>query len=604
MDKKWVVKYGLKIVFLFIVGTTFAQNDANIAQKYFQATEYDKALIIYEKLYKQHRGNAYYQQLFNCYYALKDWQKAEKINKKRLKKYRKDLYAHLDKFLLAKAQKKSDAESVFDSFSKSGMVNFRNIQGISLKLERNNLVEYAVKLYEDELTRQYNFRTAYYLLRLYNYTEEKEKLVSNYFLLIKNSPGSYNSILGNMQKSVADYPEILPIIKKQALISLKEEENQKMQELLIWVFTHQKEFDRAFRQEKSLERKHKLRGDRILNFAILCASNEAWNSAISALDFLMDGTHQQDITKAAHEAKLRVLFRSLESQKNVTEEEQNLLFEEFDAYFLKYPRGSSNLASQQLEAKSYLNFKNDPNKASNILIQCLEYPLNKNKELANSKLLLADILVEKNQMWDALLYYNQVEKDFEFDKLGHLARFKKAKVSFYQADFQWAFDQLKVLRSATSKVVANNAMELSLLIQESLNLDSNIFSLQMYARADLYFHQKRFTEAQKKLSKLLELSDSDYLIDDAYYLLFKIAQAQNNFEREEKYLNAILGLPESILKDNALFEKAKLFQFSLNKEDKAKELYEKLLIDYPSSYWASQTRINLKKLKKTHENNL
>ena len=45
--------------------------------------------------------------------------------------------------------------------------------------------------------------------------------------------------------------------------------------------------------------------------------------------------------------------------------------------------------------------------------------------------------------------------------------------------------QLDILKAATSKLIANDAMELSLLISDNIEEDSLTTPLQMYARADL-----------------------------------------------------------------------------------------------------------------------
>ena len=62
-------------------------NDSRLAQQYYQDGEFEKAAVLYDKLFQQNNRNDYYFNRFmDCLLALEDFKRAEKAIKKQLKK--------------------------------------------------------------------------------------------------------------------------------------------------------------------------------------------------------------------------------------------------------------------------------------------------------------------------------------------------------------------------------------------------------------------------------------------------------------------------------------------------------------------------------------
>ena len=64
--------------------------------------------------------------------------------------------------------------------------------------------------------------------------------------------------------------------------------------------------------------------------------------------------------------------------------------------------------------------------------------------------------------------------------------------------------QLNVLKSATSELVANDALKLSVFITENLGLDSVAEPMELFAAAELMFFQNRNNDALAVLKSLEE----------------------------------------------------------------------------------------------------
>ena len=72
-------------------------------------------------------------------------------------------------------------------------------------------------------------------------------------------------------------------------------------------------------------------------------------------------------------------------------------------------------------------------------------------------------------------------KEFKNDPLGHLAKFKNAQVYYFSGEYDWCQAQLDVLKASTSKLIANDALELSVLITDNYNMDTSETAMKLFA---------------------------------------------------------------------------------------------------------------------------
>jgi len=213
------------------------------------------------------------------------------------------------------------------------------------------------------------------------------------------------------------------------------------------------------------------------------------------------------------------------------------------------------------------------------------------QEKALLKMEKADILAFTGKFWGASLLYAQVEDMMKNEPLGYEAKFRNARLFYYKGEFQWAKTRLDVLKGSTSKLIANDALELSLFIKDMLEVDTLGLVLRMFAAADQYAFQQKYDSALVFLNKIEEEE-----VMPAYreYVLYKKGEI---FEKQKKYNDAdsvytylYENYPESIKADNAIFRDAEINRLYLNNQDKAKRLYLKLMKDYPDSIYATEAR--------------
>jgi tetratricopeptide (TPR) repeat protein len=223
---------------------------------------------------------------------------------------------------------------------------------------------------------------------------------------------------------------------------------------------------------------------------------------------------------------------------------------------------------------------------------------------AQCKTDLADIYLMSGEVWEATLLYSQVEKAFKYDQVGFEAKLKNARLSFYIGEFEWAKTQLDVLRAATSKLIANDAMELSLLISDNLAEDSNMVPLSMYARADLLLFRKRPDQALTVLDSLAQLFPAHNIQDEMLLKRAEIMISRQRYEVADSLLSTLIAdYGHDILVDNALILQARLHDYHLNDTARAMELYEQLVIQHPGSVFVTEARNRFKELRSNQEIN-
>jgi TolA-binding protein len=204
----------------------------------------------------------------------------------------------------------------------------------------------------------------------------------------------------------------------------------------------------------------------------------------------------------------------------------------------------------------------------------------------------------QGEIWEATLLYSQVDKAFKEDLLGHEARFRNARLSYYAGDFQWAQAQFDILKSSTSKLIANDALDLSVFIMDNLGLDTTETAIKLYADADLLVFQNRFEAAFAKMDSLQAAFPGHSLGDDVLYLKAKIQKKQRNYEQAAALLQEIIdNHSDEIRADNAIYELAELYEQQLAQPSKAQALYETLFIDYSNSTLAVEARKRYRKLR-------
>ena len=364
-----------------------------------------------------------------------------------------------------------------------------------------------------------------------------------------------------------------------------------LNEILIWLFIQEEDFENALKQEIAIDKRSSERDLQIFDLGEIAMSNGNYEVSLEAFDYIIN---KKETSLYYEKSILNSLAIEYSIFKESTIKESVSLNKLIKNYEIKIEEiGITDESILTIIDFTHILafYSKELEKAKDILINILSKKNYSDKNLAYCKLKLGDILLIENDVWEAQLYYSQVEKKFKHEIIGQEAKFKKIKIDYYSGNFNWAQAQLDVLKQSTSKLIANNAMELSLLIGDNLNLDTTQLPLKLYAEAELLVFQKKYTEAIKKFNTIETVYPNHSLQDHVFFQKSSIEKNRGNYDLALNYLDKICTEHSNdILFDDALYQQAYILEFKLQDYNKAQEKYQELLLTCPASIFVSESR--------------
>ncbi len=590
-----VLKSFLFTLIFSLFGTVlFAQTaDPNLANQYFTDGEFEKAAALYGQLVEKERKSDYYfTRYIDCLTKLEKWEEAEKAAKKQIKDQPENNVLFVVYGQIFEEQgKTAEAEAQYQKAIDKLASDYAAVIRLANMFQNVSKYDYAVKTYERgaQLTKD-PYRFAYNLGDLYRRKGEPVKMTEQYLNALESDPGKLPSLQTIFARTLG--AEDLQELQSQLYARIQEKENPDYIELLAWSFVQKKDFKSAFRQYKALDKRLGESGQRIMRLADDAAEAKDYETAIAAYDYVMIEKGQTspfffDAKREAMQCRRRKITEGL----NYTQQDLSILETEYETFLSQYGKSSMSAAIiLQLAELEALYLRNLP-KAIQLLEELKQMPGLRQDAMARLKINLGDYYLMNGDIWESTLLYSQVDKAFKEDTIGQEARFKNARLAYFNGDFQWAQAQFDVLKASTSKMISNDALDLSVFIMDNLNLDTTSDAISLYATAEMLVLQNRFDEAFLKLDTLARDFPEHSLQDDILYLKARIWEKQRDYAKAiPLYEEVAEKYKEDIRADNALYALALIYEMRMNDLEKAKAIYEKIYLDYSGSVFAVDAR--------------
>jgi TolA-binding protein len=577
-------------------------NERQLADQYFNNFEFDKAAAIYDKLFDKDPFSVYPNYL-RTLVALKNYSEAEKIVKKIIKKNSANPAYQVDLGFVYECEGDTNkAKSLYDKTIKSLQQDQGQIISLANAFYMHQNWDYALATYMQgkKLLKGYyafNFETA----EIYYQKQDYPKMIDEYLNAVEENSSYAQNVQNILQSRLSNDPDNTRtnFLRQALLRRIQRNPDQSVfSEMLIWLFVQQKDFDAAFIQARALDKRQREDGSRIMSLASLSATNQNYDVAIKAYQYVVDkGADNANYIPARMEL-LNTLNKKITENNNYTKED--LLKLQKDYHTTLNELGRSATTAPLIRGLAHLEafYLDNTDSAITNLEEAINYPNLRPQTKAECKLELGDIYLFTGNVWDSDLLYAQVDKGFKNDPIGQEAKFRSARLDYFRGNFSWAQAQLDVLKSATSQLIANDALALALLIQDNFDTDSTSDALFRYAQADLLSFRNKNDEALAALDSLQEKYAASTIIPNALFKKSQIYDAKRNYAEEDSLLRQIVeNYPEGVLADDALFKRGEIYETRLNDKNKAKEFYEALLTKYPGSLFAVEARKRFRALR-------
>ncbi|PKP47346.1 MAG: hypothetical protein CVT94_11685 [Bacteroidetes bacterium HGW-Bacteroidetes-11] len=594
-----------KLLFLFLFAVlvlprnqAFAQavTDEQLGLMYFNNKEFDKASALFERLFNEKPNLFNYTYLMQSLLEQNEFDKAEKVVKKQAKRFPDDSRYVVDQgFLLLRSNQANKAAKIFEQAIKDLPADQRKVIELANSFITRRENDYAIRTYlkgRQMLAPLYSF--GFELSNLYEMSGNFEKMSDEYIALLETNPELLNQMQARLQNSLNNDPEGL---KSEAFrMALLKSVQRKpddilLSEMMLWLSLQIKDFDAALIQAKALDRRLGENGNRVFSLGGLSVGNGYYKTGAEAFKYVIERSDDMSLVVQSKVELLKADYEQITRSYPINYKELSNLESRYRKTLDEAGRNPLVFPLMRNLAHLQAFHLNNSAGAISMLEELIGLTHNNRLLQAECKLELADIMLFTGEPWEATLLYSQVDKAFKNEPIGHEARFRNARLSFYIGEFNWAKAQLDVLKAATSKLIANDAMSMSLLISDNIDMDSSTVQLATFARADLLLYREKPGEALALLDSLLIAFPGHPITDDALMKKAEIQLKRGNFaEAEALYLSVIKDYGEGILGDDAQFFIAELYENHLKDSAKAMAAYQELLMKYPGSLFTVEAR--------------
>lgn len=580
------MKAFLVVVGLFISFLVSAQND-ELAKEYFSKGEFDKALIAYEELYKSAPSNlTFFTRLVACHQELQQYEKAEKLLEARInqKNSQPNLLVEMG-YNYQLQNNKEKAEEYYQNAIDASIENVNYSSGIAYAFEQKSLLEKALQVYDTATKQTDRFNFDFQKARIYGQLGDIEKMIDSYLNYAGSTPTGMMVVQQHfsMFMNEDDTFGFSDLLRKALLLRAQKTQEVMWNEFLSWFFVQQKQYDRAFVQEKAIFKRFPDTFEGLMNLADLTFEEENYELTKDILNFILENSQDMEMQLFGQTYLMEIRIKTAlpKDYPTIKTDIVNLLSH--------FGKSAYSVDLQILQAR-FTGFNLDnPKEAQQILNDILKLPLNPFQQ-AEIKMELADMFLYEEKYNQALIYYSQIENDLKNHEVGHQASLKVAKTSYYKGDFQWALKQLSVLKTSFSQLIANDALELHLLINDNKG-DSLYTALNKFAKADFYLYKNKNELALAEFNQILQDHKGEDIEAVTHLRIGKILEKQKDYLKALEHYEAIITrFSDGIYLDEALFFSAEIYNKYLDNPEKAKELYEKVIFNHQDSIYFIEAR--------------
>ena len=588
----------MKNIFIYIVllwsGFVFSQNE-QLANNYYEKGDFEKAKLIYEELLKGSPSNTqYFLRTVDCYQQLQMYDVAEKTIQDRYNKYKQGVFLVELGYNFQLQKNDSKAKSYYEQAIDKIKTSPNDVYGIGNSFEKKVLLEYAVKAYQTGMQVQPNYNFNFQIGMLYGQLGKTDLMIDMLLTESYQNPQNSNLIqtqLARFMNGETDNTAFKDAMRKALILKTQKDQDVFWNHYLSWFYVQQKEFGKAFIQEKAIYKREPESLISIVNLSQFAINEDDTDTAEEILNFILQNTKDLDLLVESNARLMQIKIDKAQEKDYpaITNELQQLL--------TTYEITPFTLSLQLIQAHFLAFNLKKTEEAKAIVKKALELNLNAYQQ-TDAKMELADILLLEEKFNQALIYYSQIQLDLKNDVMTYEASLKAAKTSYFKTDFDWALTQFKALKSANTQLIANDALEYFLLINDNKAADSTQTALKQFAKGDFLIYQNKKPEAIAQFQSILKTYKGQEIEAVTMLRLGKIYESLKDYNSAlSQYQQIIDHHSDGIYVDEALFFSAEIYNDELHDTEKAKPLYEKVIFNHQDSIYFVDARKKYRELR-------
>ena len=583
------------ILFLLISSFAFAstpEDNFKLAQEYFSKSDYSKARSYYEKINDNSEYSArIYENYRLCLIKLKEFKTVDKYLKKIIKSDPTNAQFIVDNALNQQMMGNDKSYlSILRKEEESRKKNLLALRELVKALTLRNLIDQSIEVMNNAKSSFHNKALfSIDLANIYLNRGDKINFINHILVYVKDDPNQLLYVENLFQSvfELKDYDEL----ENQLYPLLSDKSTAVYSELITWLYIQKKDFYNAYVQLRAIDKVSYNRGKRLLELGALALDNVDYDNAITIFAYVQENYPTDYNGYLAEKLKIGAKRQKIENSYPIDTTLINSIVLDYKELLSRTKRVDDQVDIKREMARMEAFYLAKYKESIANLKSLINNPRISRVLKSECKLELGDIYILINEPWESALLYYQVEKDFELATIGHEAKLRNSKLSYYKGDFELAQSHLDILKEATSRKISNNAMAQSLLIKDNLALDTSDAALKLYAFAELYEFQGNINKSTEYLDSLIDTFKKHSLLDECYFKKGKMLLAKGQYEEALKNFEIVIKeFSDDILADDAMYTLAYTYEVYLNKQDQAKSMYKKIMIDYPGSVFVVEAR--------------
>jgi len=602
----------LRITLLVLLSSIFSkaqtQEEIQLANEYLLKGDKKKALELYRDLSKNDANTSFiYNNYINVLVDLGLYDEAQNYLKKITRHDPQNLQYRLDIGLTyVRSGDLTKADKYYKELIAENKSNVQRIKMMADYFMSRSLTDYGILAFAESrqaLANPYLFCLD--LAMLYRVKGNQDRMVQEYLSYVTQSSANIQYVK-NVLQALLTKPEELESLEKLLYDKVQQYPDVEVYaDLLIWVTMQQKNFYASFIQARAYDKRYKREGEKSMEVARVALDNEDYDNALKVYRYLIREYPNSQNYLLARLGLIRTREERVKKSFPVKMDSVRVLISDYKNFISQYPDNVNALEASKNEALLLANYLDQKDSAIQILNKLIANPKASPYLKSKAKLDLGDIYMLKGEPWESTLLYSQVEKTQKENLVGYEAKLKNAKLSYYKGDFRLAQEHLDILKQATTREIANDALELSMRIKENIAFDSVGEALKAYASIELLLYQNKADLALQKIENLKQgISDSgasisnQTILDDVYWLEANMRMKRGEFEKSISLLQRILDeYGDDVLADDAYFLQGEIYERQLADKEKAMEIYRDFLTKYPGSVYSAEARKRYRQLR-------
>lgn len=618
--------FSLLIIGLFSCQAAAQNNsDFQLASRLMQQQQYADALPLLQDLHNNNPGTyVYADRLVDCLIQLKQYDRGLEIarkyqNQPEVKSQAQVRIGELYHF-------KEDIETALDVWYANLETHSRQLQlyitTARTMVSRREYLE-AVEVYKKARNVFQNERLFFGdIANAYMRAGEYELAIEEWLNLMEASPNQISYI----QRSLLRYNDpllyditIIELDERLSNLSISSPNYQTFYQLQIWLLQENKLYRRALTTAKEYESRSKSYNYSLFNLGRQLTENNEFELAREAFTYYTDDAYG--------EIKWRGLEELAETYSKWAKyiDDYNLDFtNKRDSL---YKLATVMLDSIEAETNNYSGMGNvqlkraelaldhvfDLDKARTALRKLKNLPVM--RDSPEIPYLEGRIHLAEKEFTEARISFTRANKQAEIGELAEKTRYFLALTDFYAGDYEFAGIQLKSLGRQNTSYYANNALELRLWLQQGTAVDTSGNMLSRFADAVFMENNGKSSESAQEFLGMINDKSFTALKDDALLFLVESPHIQKAVKYNELSL-FLTSNPATPIKEKLLWEQAKLAEqtniqsvrnvcesagdcfWNLDSTTSAaeispKNIYERLILEYPQGFYAPYARERL-----------